>query len=257
MSGCPVRGESPAAEAESKCPVKGGIATQAGAPATTAPSWLSRLLWGSMESGAPAPTSDSAGAVTGYNEAANDAAFSQSRLPGQTAALSQTRTVSNIPKSSFTPKHQPDGVNKWVYPSEQQYFNAMKRKGYDPPEQDMSVILTIHNTVNEVGWQKILEWEHLRNPGCTPKLMRFLGRPKDLSPKARFLVMLGKEAPFDRHDWFVERDGKEVRYVLDFYATKPAAGAEQQGTAPVHLDVRPALDSAAAFVDRVRWLVTK
>ena len=29
-------------------------------------------------------------------------------------------------QSDFTPKHQPQGTEKWVYPSEQQYFNAMK-----------------------------------------------------------------------------------------------------------------------------------
>ena len=25
------------------------------------------------------------------------------------------------------------------------------------------------------------------------------------------------ELPFDRHDWVVDRDGKDVRYVIDFY----------------------------------------
>jgi hypothetical protein len=35
--------------------------------------------------------------------------------------------------------------------SEQQYFNAMKRKGYNPQENDVPVILSIHNLVNEQG----------------------------------------------------------------------------------------------------------
>ena len=26
--------------------------------------------------------------------------------------------------------------------------------------------------------------------------------------------------PFDRHDWFVDRDGCEVRYVIDYYYVK-------------------------------------
>lgn len=32
-------------------------------------------------------------------------------------------------QSDFTPKHQPENMDKWVYPSEQQYFNAMKVGG--------------------------------------------------------------------------------------------------------------------------------
>ena len=239
----------------SQCPIK----SAAGAPSSATSFSFYSLLWGApAASGAPtaaitATTPVATTGITGYNEAANDAAFSQARQPGQSVPLAQTRAVSNIPKASFTPAHQPGGLGKWVYPSEQQYFNAMKRKGYDPPEGDMSVILAIHNTVNELGWQKIIEWEHLRDPKAEPKLARFLGRPKDLSPKARFLVALGKEAPFDRHDWFVERDGEQVRYVLDFYAIKPGARAG----APVHLDVRPALDSPSALYDRVKWALTK
>ena len=74
--------------------------------------------------------------------------------------------------------------------SEQQYFNAMKRKGYNPPEEDVSVIVAIHNIINEQGWSKIKEWESLR--GCEkPKLKQFSGRPKDISPKAYMLNCLG------------------------------------------------------------------
>lgn len=55
-------------------------------------------------------------------------------------------------------------------------------------------------------------------------------------------------APFDRHDWIVDRCGTEVRYIVDFYngsptATKPVA---------IHIDARPALDSFGAAWDRVR-----
>ena len=66
----------------------------------------------------------------------------------------------------------------------------MKRKGYDPKEEDVAVILAIHNMVNEQGWSKIKEWEALRC--CSePKLQSFMGRPKDISPKAYFLNMMG------------------------------------------------------------------
>lgn len=55
--------------------------------------------------------------------------------------------------------------------------------------------------------------------------------------------------PFDRHDWIVERDGKEVRYVIDFYSGQPEPGRPLS----VYLDVRPALDSVESVVDRLRW----
>jgi len=207
-----------------------------------------------------APSSSGAGGTCGYNEAANDLSFNQEKQVGQKLDLSRTRHVSTIPKSDISPAHQPSGVDRWVYPSEQQYFNAMKRKGYEVDESQMGVILAIHNTVNERGWQQILDWEMLR--GCTnPKLKRFMGRPKDLSPKARFLTMLGAAPPFDRHDWIVDRNGKEVRYVIDFYAAPASSRGAHQMPLPVHLDVRPALDSVSALVDRVvlqtrRWFTS-
>jgi len=77
--------------------------------------------------------------------------------------------------------------------------------------------------------------------------LRFQGKPKDYSPKARLLNFLGYKLPFDRHDWIVDRCGAEVRYIIDFY-NAVAYG----GDAPVamHLDVRPALDSASSVWDR-------
>jgi len=48
-------------------------------------------------------------------------------------------------------------------------------------------------------------------------LKHFQGRPRDFSPKARFWAFLGYKLPFDRHDWVVDRCGKDVRYVLDYY----------------------------------------
>lgn len=55
--------------------------------------------------------------------------------------------------------------------------------------------------------------------------------------------------PFDRHDWVVDRDGHEVRYVIDFYSGQPEPGRPLS----VYLDVRPALDSVDGVLDRLRW----
>ena len=157
------------------------------------------------------------------------------------------------------------------------FFNAMRRKGWSPDEQDMASVVAIHNAVNERAWQEVVAWEAVagfgpRNSPCGgPRLARFVGRPKDLSPKARFLNLLGYRLPFDRHDWFVDRCGKErVRYVIDFYnAAAPAAPApattstastsSSSPAAPspvsMHLDVRPALDSPGAAWERLKAAV--
>ena len=70
----------------------------------------------------PLPDKD----IPGYNAAANDAHFGQKVLEGQKIPLSTKRAVSTIPKGDFTPDHQPKDTEKWIYPSEQQYFTAMK-----------------------------------------------------------------------------------------------------------------------------------
>lgn len=48
------------------------------------------------------------------------------------------------------------------------------------------------------------------------------------------------ELPFDRHDWIIDRNGREVRYVIDYYDGGKVDKSNYQFTL---LDVRPALDS--------------
>ena len=96
----------------------------------------------------------------------------------------------------------------WQYPSEQMFYNALKRKGKggDVREEDMNTVVSIHNAVNERTWRQLMAWEAPHCDECaTPKLSRFMGRPKDVTPKARFMQMLGYKLPFDRHDWIVDR----------------------------------------------------
>lgn len=54
--------------------------------------------------------------------------------------------------------------------------------------------------------------------------------------------------PFDRHDWFVDRSGREVRYVIDFYFDESKAGTPEA----FHVDARPALDSVASVIERAK-----
>ncbi len=210
--------------------------------------------------------------------------------------LSKTRQVSSIPKSDFTPKHQEKDkggqAKTWVYPSEQMFYNAMERKGWDPNAEDMKSVVQIHNAVNERTWMELLKWEKMRdvendsnnsmqrNP---PRLVKFQGRPTDLSPKAMFkMYVLGYTKPFDRHDWYVDRgNGSEpIRYIIDFYSgnvdttttTTSSSTSEDTGgnsnnnniNNPMmkpsnerigfHLDVRPSLDSYESIKCRLKGL---
>ena len=62
-------------------------------------------------------------------------------------------------------------------------------------------------------------------------------------------IFAGRKAPFDRHDWLVDRCGKEqVRYVVDFYDGSVSPG--QLGV-PICIDARPALDSWSSLKDRL------
>lgn len=56
------------------------------------------------------------------------------------------------------------------------------------------------------------------------------------------------ELPFDRHDWIIDRCGKEVRYVIDYYDGEINKDTYQFSI----LDVRPAFDSLGAVWDRMK-----
>ena len=67
---------------------------------------------------------------------------------GQRAPLPTGRAVSSIPSAA-------GGDPLWVYPSEQMFYNAMKRKGFKPHEEEMSAVVAIHNAVNERAWAEV------------------------------------------------------------------------------------------------------
>lgn len=167
--------------------------------------------------------------------------------PGQKSPLSTDRARSTIPKSGA------DGDSStWVYPSPQMFFNALKRKGKADgvTEADMPTVVAVHNRMNEGTWREVLQWEErFHCDECaTPKLKRFMGRPNDLSPAARFRMWFrAYPRPFDRHDWVVDRCGlQDVRYIIDYYYRDGSGGD------PIEIHVRPAIDSVSAAMDRMR-----
>ncbi|KAL6898604.1 cytochrome c/c1 heme-lyase [Trichoderma evansii] len=147
-----------------------------------------------------------------------------------------------------------DASGNWVYPSEKMFFDAMKRKGYDAREVDMKTVVPIHNAVNERAWAKIKEWEapYLVESKCGgPKLTSFANKSERMTPTARINTILGYTAPFDRHDWIIDRCGTRVDYVIDFYAGRPGGTA---GGPSFYLDVRPKLNTWEGLKMRaMRW----
>ncbi|KAJ7574401.1 cytochrome c/c1 heme-lyase [Mycena floridula] len=175
--------------------------------------------------------------------------LSQGPAPNQTIHLPTSRVESSIPR---------DKEAKWEYPSPQQFYNALVRKGWETPEEHVEVMVDIHNFLNEQAWFEVLKWEKRIDTSVeNVELARFKGRPGEISPKARFWLLAGwlfpshfnTEPPFDRHDWVVRRGqtGEEVRYVIDYYSAPP----EPDGSPVFSLDVRPALDSFGSLRERI------
>lgn len=224
------------------------------------------------------------------------ARHAQTPLVDQQIPLSTHRVTSTIPRadelrptdSQTNTKHaphQPAEGQRWVYPSEQQFYNAMRRKGWEADETIIPTVVQIHNAVNERAWSEVRRWERELHGNPNPRLVKFLGRPNDTSPKAWLNTNLFfYNPPFDRHDWYIDRgdDQEPQRYVVDFY-NGTASNTEEESSigllssvmkrfsgpsddkeatladavaAPVRppsmfLDVRPALDKPEAAKDRV------
>jgi len=149
--------------------------------------------------------------------------LSNERAEKQSLDLPLTRETSTIPKG--------DG-SLWEYPSPQQMYNAMLRKGYtDTPIDAVESMVGVHNFLNEGAWAEIMGWERRFSRGLIegyqicrkgedmanimlgtahdpfdtttwdatnvspPKLLRFTGRPTETTPKAAMLQWLGYFMP--------------------------------------------------------------
>lgn len=265
------------------CPVRHGSDTAS----TSSPFWSS-LLGGrstttTMPNQPPSMTANGCPvkSTTGVASVEEAARYEQTPQPNQTMRLGTQRQVSSILRTaeddaaavgteeaassssntataSTIPHHQrtvPTPTSKWVYPSEQQLYNAMIRKGYSHvPVESIPTVLQIHNTVNERTWRQVQEWEGTDNL----QLTKFQGRPKDISPKAFFLchVLHLYDPPFDRHDWYVQpttpTTSQLQRYVIDYYYVP--TGDPNMPVIP-YIDARPALDHPRAIYLRTKRLV--
>ena len=170
--------------------------------------------------------------------------------------LPQDRVQSTIPKGGT------EGT--WLYPSEQMFYNALKRKekGDDVHEGDVRAIVSIHNNMNERAWAQVEHYEKVSHPDLDgSKLLKFCGRPEKLTPIAWIKSMLGFGTPFDRHDWTVLRsDNTRVRYVIDYYFDDDKSAHDEvpelhsaDKVRSISMYARPAVDSVGALVDRIKY----
>jgi cytochrome c heme-lyase len=142
--------------------------------------------------------------------------LSQEQAKDQTVALPTEREPSTIPKGT--------GDGNWEYPSPQQMYNALLRKGFtDTDATAVESMVSVHNFLNEGAWAEIVEWERRFSRGLgngwemckrgeagsmagselgvnegevpQPSLMRFMGRPTDMTPKAAMIQVMARIYP--------------------------------------------------------------
>lgn len=76
----------------------------------------------------------------------------------QSVMLPLEREISSIPRG--------DADSNWEYPSPQQMYNAMLRKGHtDTPAEDVTAMVAVHNFLNEGAWNEIVDWENVFSQG--------------------------------------------------------------------------------------------
>eukprot|EP01066_Platyproteum_vivax_P004010 Platyproteum_vivax@DN15032_c0_g1_i1.p1 len=155
--------------------------------------------------------------------------------------LSSKRVTSSIPRDSTQAY--------WRYPSPKQFYKSLERKNNVSSSEVelMEPTVHVHNHVNEVAWKKVLEWEFLHKNECERVFLKsFQGLSTHPSPLSKFRKAFQGAKLFDRHDWVVDRCGKDVRYVIDFYDDDT-----MQDDIQIRIECRPALDTLTNAKDRI------
>lgn len=132
------------AAAPAKCPIE------------HAPSSSSRSLDSSQPAKCPIDHNGSTEALS-LNPSNQMPHLPQSAAPGQRAFLPTDRSASTIPRANE------EGGGVWEYPSPQQFHNALLRKGMETQEEDVEMMVQIHNFLNERAWDEVLRWEKKRD----------------------------------------------------------------------------------------------
>ena len=145
---CPID-HSATKAAPAKCPISHDKPATSSSSAAPAQCPISH-----EQSSKPAqcPTKHESGGINPLNQMPT---LSQMPAKQQLAALPIERETSTIPR---------DDGSRWEYPSPQQFYNALVRKGWETPEEHVETMVQIHNFLNEQAWQEILKWERKEYP---------------------------------------------------------------------------------------------
>jgi len=139
---------------------------------------------------------------------------------GQKYSISTQRQHSEIPKGGTE--------DTWLFPSPQMFYNSLQRKqkAQDVSESDMDILVHLHNSLNNNTWSTLFrDWEAKYHP-------------------------YGES--FDRHFWFIDRCGKEVQYIIDFYQDDSKADKEKN-LSSISIHARPALNSLENIMDWIKY----
>jgi cytochrome c heme-lyase len=226
---CPMHtADTPAAppkptSAPAKCPVDHAAMAAAGKKPAAAPAGAAAA--GSTGGLAKCPVQhDKPSDLNPLNHIPKE--LSAVKQPGQTMDLPTDRTASSIPRPKDA-QGQDEG-DVWDYPSPQQFYNALVRKGWETPEESIETVVAIHNwcvenlcffhngdrahhtqaqrgcmggshevgtTGPRVSLPKTTPGIHSPCSGESAQLSKFQGRPGELSPKAQFFLWAGKIFP--------------------------------------------------------------
>jgi hypothetical protein len=80
------------------------------------------------------------------------------QMPSLSQAPAHNQTI-NLPLSRIESSIPRDRSAKWEYPSPQQFYNALVRKGWETPEEHIETMVEIHNFLNEEAWEEVKKWE--------------------------------------------------------------------------------------------------
>ncbi|EKX74025.1 cytochrome c1 heme lyase, putative [Theileria equi strain WA] len=157
--------------------------------------------------------------------------------------LNDRRTKSSIPSRE----------SLWLYPSQRQFYKSTLNKGYDVDANLIPAMVDIHNVINERAWEQVMEYESLHAKECeNPLLIRFVGKKDQYTIRSMINYIRGYKLPYDRHDWTVDRCGKSIRYIIDFYEGE----SKEKDKFGVYIDARPEL-TFSGICDRLRLFFNK
>ena len=110
---------------------------------------------GEMSESCPMRTKESSSGCP-INPATNMPYAEKLQETNSNVKLDTKREKSSIPRA--------EANENWMYPSQQMFFNALKRKGKETDPEYIKDMVDIHNFLNEGVWNEILKWEKTQHP---------------------------------------------------------------------------------------------